>query len=55
MDFTQVKDSVKYDWTEQLAKDFFYEKCHGHPEDIVKELENLIDDVVDAVKELQND
>lgn len=47
-----IQDSIKYGWTEQLAKDFFYEKCHGYPEDIIKEIEKLILGTVEAEKAL---
>lgn len=49
---TTIQDSIKYGWTEQLAKDFFYEKCHGYPEDIIKEIEKLILGTVEAEKAL---
>lgn len=50
-----VQDSIKYGWTEQLAKDFFYEKCHGYPEDIIKEIEKLILGTVEAEKALEEE
>ncbi len=50
-----IQDSIKYGWTEQLAQDFFYEKCHGYPEDIIKELEQLITGTVEAAKALEKE
>ena len=47
-----IKDAIKYDWVDQLAKDFFYEKCSGRPEDIVADIKELILGVVEAEKEL---
>jgi hypothetical protein len=49
---TTIEDAIKYGWTEQLAKDFFYEKCHGYPEDIIKEIEKLITGTVKAEQAL---
>jgi len=49
---TTIQDAIKYDWTDQLAKDFFYEKCHGYPEDIIAEIEKLITGVVEAEQAL---
>lgn len=47
-DMTNIHDAIKYGWVDQLAKDFYYEKCHGHPEDIVQEIHKLITGVVEA-------
>ena len=47
-----IQDAIKYGWTEQLAKEFFYEKCHGYPGDIIKEIEKLILGTVEAEKAL---
>lgn len=49
---TTIQDAIKYGWIEQLAKDFFYDKCHGYPEDIIKEIEKLILGTVEAEKAL---
>ena len=35
----------------QQAKNWFYEKCNGHPEDIISSLYDLLNTVVDAEKE----
>lgn len=50
-----IQDAIKYGWTEQLAKDFFYEKCHGYPEDIIVEIEKLITETVKAAKVLEEE
>lgn len=52
---TKIKDAIKYGWTEQLAKDFFYEKCHGYPEDIIAEIEKLITGTVEAAELLEEE
>jgi hypothetical protein len=49
---TTIQDAIKYGWTDQLAKDFFYEKCHGYPEDIMAEIEKLITGTVEAEQAL---
>lgn len=52
---TNTHDAIKYGWTEELAKDFFYEKCHGYPEDIIKSINELILGVVEAQKIIEKD
>lgn len=45
---TNIHDAIRYQWTEELAKDFFYEKCHGKPQDVIKDIHKLITGVVEA-------
>lgn len=52
---TNIHDAIRYQWTEELAKDFFYEKCHGKPQDVIKDIEQLIKDVVEAREIIESD
>ncbi len=52
---TNIYDAIRYQWTEELAKDFFYEKCHGKPQDVRKDIEQLIKDVVEAREIIESD
>lgn len=52
---TNIQDAIKYGWTDQLANDFFYEKCHGYPEDIIKEIEQLILSTMEAANALEEE
>lgn len=45
---TNIWDAITHQQTGELARDFYYEKCSGQPEDIIKEIKKLIDGVVEA-------
>jgi hypothetical protein len=50
-----IHDAIKYEWTEELARDFFYEKCHGKPTDIIVSIEQLIKNVANAQATIQTE
>lgn len=50
-----IHDAIRYQWTDELASDFFYEKCHGKHEDIIAEIEKLITGVVEAREVIESD
>lgn len=52
---TNIYDAIKYDWIDELANEFFYEKCHGYPKDIIEELKKLITGTVEAQQLIESD
>lgn len=50
-----VHDAVKYDLVDQLAREFFYDKCHGYPDDIIKSIEQLITDTAKATRVVEDE